>query len=170
MRFVVVNIQTDPGQHYSAKRVMAVVVDKGSVLDCSCRIHYMAQLDYVFLADYAAVTGGKLTAIGASFTKVVVPSFPTQLSLYIAGRIRADHNEGNCPLTLTILPPDGSYEIRGDLELEPEAEEPYKENKVGLLFAAGVVISLPTEGLYAVQVSLGNEVARELKFFAEEEA
>jgi hypothetical protein len=45
------------------------------------------ELDYAFLAEYAAVSPhGTLTAVGASFTRVAYPSFPAQQLMAVAGR------------------------------------------------------------------------------------
>ena len=53
----------------------------------------MAELDYAFLADYATISEGRLTAVGASFTHVFVPQLPVEISFAVAGRLRVREDE-----------------------------------------------------------------------------
>jgi hypothetical protein len=52
-------------------------------------VRIMAELDYAFIAEFAKVEGGKLTAIGASYMQITPPAFPVAHYLSVAGRIRA---------------------------------------------------------------------------------
>lgn len=127
----------------------------------------MAELDYAFLAEYASTTGGSLTVVGASFTTLQVPVFPTQITLYMAGRVRAPKAADECTLRLSVSPPDDSYQLEGEAVLDPTGQEPYFEDRVGLLLSVAVPLPLPDAGLYTVRVFLDSVPVRELKFTAE---
>ena len=124
----------------------------------------MAVLDYAFLADYAAVEGGKLNVLGASFTEVRVGGFPAQQQLFVAGRVRGSITESSPELKLTVTSPDESFRIEGVVELSVDGLEPYFEDRVGLLFAIGVPVPLNAPGLYVVQVDVNDLESRTLKF------
>lgn len=126
----------------------------------------MAELDYAFLADYAVVEGGKLTAVGASFTRIITNEFPMLLSLHVAGRVRADLDEEICPLRIKVSAPNEAYEIEGIVELIPDKSAAYAEGKIGVVFAVNLPIQLVSEGLYSVTVSVTNTKQRVLKFHA----
>jgi hypothetical protein len=124
----------------------------------------MAELDYAFVADYATVTGGKLTAVGASYTYVLAASLPGMHQLAIAGRVRATLDE-KVHLAVRIKAPNDAYEIRVEGELQrDDSARPYGGDKVGLLWSANVPISLPTEGLYEVFIDLDGKQVRRLAF------
>lgn len=127
----------------------------------------MAELDYAFLADYAAVQGGKLTAVGASFTRIIIDSFPSQQQLYIAGRIRANVEEPPCGLHVRFAAPDDSIVLEGVLEMDPSKQEPYRGNTTGILFTVGITVPLPQEGLYSVALRVGEYPDRILKYSVE---
>ena len=124
----------------------------------------MAELDYAFLADYAVVEAGKLSAMGASFTEVVVPAFPTGLRLHVAGRVRAQTSEDDIELLVSVTSPDGTFQLEGALALETEGAVPYRDDLIGLLFAVGMELPLQGPGLCEVVLSLDGEQARILRF------
>ncbi|HTL42041.1 MAG TPA: hypothetical protein VL294_11270, partial [Pseudolysinimonas sp.] len=77
----------------------------------------MAQLDYAFLADYAQIEGGKLSALGASFTHAQATANDSLWITSIAGRVRAI--EGETPhLEVKVVAPGGVFEIDSDAVLE----------------------------------------------------
>lgn len=86
----------------------------------------MAELDYAYLAEFAKVAEGKISAIGASFTHVRNCALGAQMPLSVAGRIRALEGEGSVPLRLQIIPPGQVYDIdvNGEVTPTPEAR-PY---------------------------------------------
>lgn len=131
-------------------------------------IRRMAELDYAYLADFAAVQEGKLNAIGASFTFVRVHQVPAIHTLFIAGRVRAGIEDGDVPISVQITPPDESYKIDmgGFLNAGPDAI-PYGDGKVGLLFVVNAQLPLVATGLYTVIVSVEGNVARRLAFEVE---
>lgn len=127
-------------------------------------IDRMAELDYAFLADYAAVEGGKLNVMGASFTQVSVPRVPAQQQLYVAGRIRGSVNEPHVEVRLIITPPDDSFRLEGVMEISTGEHEPYFEDRVGVLFAIGLPIPFDSAGLYEVLIEVDEVESRTLKF------
>lgn len=125
----------------------------------------MAELDYAFLAEYAQVDPtGKLTAVGASFTRVTPAGMPAAQLFFVAGRVRAREDEGPVALHVEITAPDKQLTIGLDSQLTAgPAVMPY-DGKVGLLFAIGTVLPLNRPGLYWVTVSLDGEEVRRLAF------
>lgn len=125
----------------------------------------MANLDYAFLCDYATVTDGKLTAVGASYTHVITPERPAMHTLCIAGRVRALLDEDDpVALQFEIQAPNEQYRLTLQTELHrSEQARPYG-NWVGLMFAATALIPLPAAGLYEVHVLVNSEHTRRLAF------
>lgn len=128
----------------------------------------MAELDYAYLADYAAVQDGKLSAIGASFTHVVAGAIPTGMSVGIAGRIRTSDHMRTAALTVRITAPDDTF----DLELSgvvaaADAVRPYGDGKLGLLFALNAQVPVLAEGLYTFDIEVDGKHARRLAFDVE---
>lgn len=123
----------------------------------------MATLDYAYLADYAAVESGKLTAVGASFTHLRVPALPQARLVSIAGRARLPEAEDGFELSATISAPEGQWSIRLEGYVDAPDAEPY-DGKKGILFAAQAMVTLTGEGLYVVEVFLDGESVRTLKF------
>lgn len=127
----------------------------------------MNELDYAFLADYAAVQNGKLTVVGASFTDVIVARFPSELMLSVAGRVRCPIHVQTLGIEIEILPPNDTYRITAGLELNDLHLQPHYGEKRGVLFAAQLGLNLPTTGLYEVSINVDGtalDVDRVLKF------
>jgi len=124
----------------------------------------MADLDYAFLAEYATVQDGKLTAVGASYTHLIVPQLPISHLLSIAGRVRASVGTDRIPVSIGVVAPDEQYTLQFGTELIPDdTTRPYGD-KIGVLFAATVGITLTTPGLYTVNLSIDGAQARRLAF------
>lgn len=128
-------------------------------------LRVMAELDYAFLAEYAAVLDGKLTAVGASYTHLTATSLPIQHVLYVAGRIRLTlGEEDSVALGVKVRAPDDMFTLSLEGELShDDAARPY-DGKVGMLWAVSVPMPLPKEGLYEVLVEVNGEQARRLAF------
>lgn len=131
----------------------------------------VAELDYAFLAEYAKVEpGGNLTAVGASYTHLRVPTFPAGHLVSVAGRVRA--HVGDTPaLRVVVVTPDESVRIETETQLAaaPDAR-PYGpgHGTIGLQFALSFVFPLPTPGLYNVDLLLDGDQVRHLAFTAEQ--
>ncbi|KDA05222.1 hypothetical protein DC31_02170 [Microbacterium sp. CH12i] len=125
----------------------------------------MAELDYAYLADFVSLQEGKLTAVGASFTFAAVPSMPIQMMLGVAGRVRAHVIEGPVPIEVKITPPDDSFamSVNGDLQPGPHAR-PYGDGMVGLLFAINTQLPVDRPGLYTFDILIQGTHARRLAF------
>lgn len=121
-------------------------------------------LDYAFLADYAVVTAGKLTAVGASFTHISKPALPAVQLLAIAGRIRAPQSVESVPITLGLTVPDKSLELQIDATLTRDLSATPYNGKVGILFAASFQMPLSATGLYEVNLLIDGEHVRRLAF------
>lgn len=128
----------------------------------------MAELDYAYLAEFAAVQDGKLTAVGASFTHVAVPALPAGMSIGIAGRIRAHAGDDAVAINIKVTGPSDTFdlEMAGMLEAGGVVR-PYGDGKVGLLFALNTQIPLMAQGLYVIDIALDGENARRLAFDVE---
>lgn len=126
----------------------------------------MAELDYAFLADFAKVEpNGTLTAVGASWTHLVSPELPAAHRMAVAGRIRAEIDEGAVGLRIDVHGPDGVFKLAAGSELVPGvASRPYGAGLVGLLFALDLQIPLPIAGMYTIYIEINGEQARRLAF------
>lgn len=127
----------------------------------------MIELDYAFLADYAAVQEGKLNVIGASFTELRTESLPSETMLSVAGRIRSSVDVPEIEASIVISPPDGSFSLAADIIIDDLQELTHYDGKRGLLFAVQLMVPLPSEGLYKVELDIKNTehpIDRVLKF------
>lgn len=124
----------------------------------------MAELDYAYLADYAQIENGKVSALGASYTHAIVPALPTAWSTTVVGRVRVLQGAEPAMLRIQINPPDDSFELQyeGLLEQQP-GFRPYR-GRVGLLFTVTAQVPLPAVGLYRFNVWLDDQHVRELAF------
>lgn len=127
---------------------------------------YMIELDYAYLADHAQIAEGKITAVGASFTQVVVAAFPVVIPLSVAGRVRASEGTGRIPIQVSIHPTDMEFDLNFDGELDSTSSLPY-EGKVGVLFAMGTQVPLTKPGLIEVIVKSEGSFIRRLAFSVE---
>lgn len=125
----------------------------------------MATLDYAFLAEYAHVEGGKLSALGASYTHAQVASINGLWMMSIAGRVRTTINEPPVELGFRIVAPDGVMEMRQNATVAVDQNaRPYGEGKVGVLFATTLALPILATGLHEVFITLNGEEARRLAF------
>lgn len=123
----------------------------------------MTELDYAYLADFAAVEAGRLTAVGASFTHMLVPSLPGPASFAVAGRVRAPEGTEGFDLRIVITAPAGAWELGMEGHIPAGTALPY-DGKVGILFAARTNIAVTTTGVHEVAVYVDGAHARTLKF------
>lgn len=123
----------------------------------------MADLDYAYLADYAAVENGRLTAVGASFTYVLASALPGNRPIAVAGRVRVPENSEGFDLNVEFAGPGGAWRFDVDAHVMVEEVIPY-DGKRGALFAVQTNLPLTEPGLYTVKVALDGEVVRVLKF------
>jgi hypothetical protein len=127
----------------------------------------MAELDYAYLADYAQIENGKISALGASYTHAHVQSLPVTWMTTVVGRIRATEGEGPVPISIKITPPNDAFEINVAGALQPgPGVRPYA-GKVGLLFTFTAQMPLTVEGLYEVLIFINEEQVRRLAFSVE---
>jgi len=130
----------------------------------------MAQLDYVYLADYATVQDGKITAVGASFTHLRSGTLPGQATIAVAGRLKMSVGEEPVQLGFTVEGPDAQFRLNFGGSIGPSGDiRPYgpNEDKVGVLFAINLQVPLPRTGLYEITVSIDESSARRLAFDVE---
>ena len=123
----------------------------------------MAELDYAYLADFASIEGGRLTAVGASFTHMMVSALPSQASFAVAGRVRAPEGTPGFDLRLVITGPEQAWGLSLSGYIEANDSLPY-DGKIGMLFAARLNVALTTRGVHAVEVHVNDEHVRTLKF------
>ena len=123
----------------------------------------MAELDYAFLADYATVHNGTLTAVGASFCELP-GRLPFRKDITVAGRVRARRDTANFHIAVEFeTPGEGPvFETSGDVT--PEMIDQQYADKVGLLFAVRQELRFTDAGICVVRVSLDGALARTLKF------
>lgn len=124
----------------------------------------MIELDYAYLADFAKVEAGKLTAVGASYTHLRVPAMPAPHLVCVGGRVRLSEDIPSVELGISVQAPDEAWRIDIGGTLAAEAGTIPYDGKKGLLFAAQIQIAITTAGIYAVELTLNGEHARTLKF------
>lgn len=125
----------------------------------------MAELDYAFLAEYAQITNGNLTAVNASFINIKTP-VPSVFPLAVAGRLRAPADAGEVKLGITFTTPsDDGPTITWQLNLNTEGNPVY-DNKVGILFSVRAAVPINTHGLYLFTIDIDGKKARTLAFEA----
>ena len=130
----------------------------------------MLELDYAFLADFATIQDGRLTVVGASFTRMVVTEYPTFALLGVAGRIRcAEPDRNTINVTLRITSPGvepTTIEAINALDASEKTNPPYDKHRRGIVFAVQVNLPVLKEGIHTVEVDLDETdgVDRTLKF------
>jgi hypothetical protein len=122
----------------------------------------MAELDYAFIAEFAKVENGKLTAVGASYIDVRPPVFPAAHSLSVAGRIRAPEGTDAIDLRVRIIPPGNAMNIALQWSMQPGPETVPYDGKIGVLFAVSAGIAFVAEGLCEIFVDIDNVQQRRL--------
>lgn len=124
----------------------------------------MAELDYAFVADFARVESGKLTAVGASYSQVSVEAFPATHFFAIAGRVRAAADTAPIDLRIIVRPPaDGPTVImRGTMT--PESGPIAYDGKIGVVFAVTNILLIAGPGLVEIFIEIDGEQQRRLAF------
>ncbi|OBA83504.1 hypothetical protein A5633_14395 [Mycolicibacterium elephantis] len=123
----------------------------------------MAELDYAYLAEYATVQNGTLTAVGASFCEMRAP-LPFRRSVTLAGRVRAPRDTAEFEISVDFDPPGDTPVFSTSGLVTPEIVDQRYADKVGLLFAVRQELRFTEPGLCEVRVSLDGELVRTLKF------
>lgn len=161
-------VRTESPRQPPVRGLSRVVVNAGPAPRmCDDRQMTLPDLDYAYLAEFASVQEGRLTAVGASFTYYRVPALPVIMSFAVAGRVRAAAGSGPVDLGLALLWPGMEAEVRIDMPLDTfPAERPYQD-KVGRMFAATMQVPISEAGLVKVRVFIEGSVVRELAFEAE---
>ena len=124
----------------------------------------LPELDYAYLADFAQVSDGKLTAVGASFTHMLVVALGEPKPLFLAGRIRVAENSEPLEVGIKVSGPDNTFTIEASFVMGAGPNQLAYDGKVGLLFAAGMTVPLVAEGLYEVILSVQHAPVRRLAF------
>jgi hypothetical protein len=127
-------------------------------------VRIMAELDYAFIAEFAKVENGKLTAVGASYIDVRPGILPTQQLLAVAGRVRAPEDVEVIGLRIRINPPGNAMNIIVTGELRPGPETVRYDGKLGVLFALSAPVTLTTEGLCEIFIDVDEVEQRRLAF------
>lgn len=122
------------------------------------------ELDYAYLAEYAVVADGKLTAVGASFVQVEVP-LPIHHRFAVAGRIRSSLDVGPYDVQFVLRSPNGKYETSTTGTVHPDdPDSTVYGNKRSTLFVMNTVAALIDPGLYELFVIVAGEESRRLAF------
>lgn len=125
----------------------------------------VAELDYAFVAEYAKAELGKLTVVGASYTKVRVASFPAGHLLAVAGRLRAPEDVDTIAALVRIKTPSvNSPLLEFRLELHPGPESDRYDGKVAILFALNTSLILTEPGLCEITFDVDGVRQRRLAF------
>lgn len=123
-----------------------------------------AELDYAFLAEFAKVDHGTLTAVGASYTEVRVNELPATHLLCVAGRIRTHRDDPEPELSVTMTPPNEEYRLAASGVLPRDENAITYADKVGYVFVLTTPLSLDTTGAYIVEIEISGQAVRRLVF------
>lgn len=124
----------------------------------------MIELDYAYLAEYAVVADGKLTAVGASFVQVEVP-LPMHHRFAVAGRIRSSLDVGPYEVEFVLRSPNGKYETSTTGTVHPD--DPHSTvygDRRSTLFVLNTIAALIDPGLYELFVIVAGKESRRLAF------
>lgn len=124
----------------------------------------MAELDYAFLADYATVAEGRLTAVGGSFTHLFSSNLPASITFSVAGRIRLLEDEPPPELEVSMHAPKSNANVNVSGILAPGRDAIAYDGKVGLLFALSAQLLIAYEELVEIKIRINGEEVRRLAF------
>lgn len=124
----------------------------------------MTELDYAFVAEFAKVDGGKLTAIGASYMEVRVPSFPYHHVVAVAGRIRAEREADPFPFKVSFNAPGGNAELVLEGTIDPQSSPHVYGETAAVLFSVTNTVLMTEPGLCEIFIYINGEEVRRLAF------
>lgn len=124
----------------------------------------MADLDYAYLADYATVSEGKITAVGASFTHMFTPAVPSQADFSIAGRIRVQEQENPPEISIDVRAEKSQQHMEINGQIPPSPDAIVYDGKVGILFTLDISLEMKHAELVTVDILLGGIQQRRLAF------
>jgi len=129
----------------------------------SPKIKPMAEFDYALLANYASIPGGQLTAVGASFTQIALPSVPRSTTFSLAGRVLVPESDDGFELGVAINGPDNHPIVEFDGFLDSGQSSPIDGNR-GTLFAMQITIEVAEFGKHTVSIKIDGDVVKILRF------
>jgi hypothetical protein len=123
-----------------------------------------AELDYAFLASWAGLQpDGTMTAVGMSFLRVQRQDMP--MSLAVAGRIRVYGASEGARLTIRMTRPGANaLEVSDWLRVSNDESASYDDGRRQILFVLNTQTQISEAGMYTVDISLDDKLARTLKF------
>lgn len=124
----------------------------------------MAELDYAYLADYARIQEGTITAVGASFTHMFTSRFPTQADVALAGRVRVVAGEKDPELEIVVASVKNDVTMTVTGVIAPGPQTFVYDGKQGILFTLNIVVPMSEPDLVTVDVMLNGEKVRRLAF------
>ncbi|TLP72945.1 DUF6941 family protein [Nesterenkonia sphaerica] len=122
------------------------------------------ELDYAYLAEYARTERGAITAVGASYTRVLTDLLPMSFTVYVAGRFRAPAKGQPFEVDITFGRADDDETIRLGNTFNPATAPDSYRDRVGLTFAVGIPAEVENEGLHKVEIFANNRSVRKLFF------
>lgn len=124
----------------------------------------MAELDYAFLADYAAIQDGRLTTVGASFTHMFVPQLPARAEFSVAARLRVLESEIPPDFEVRISAPRSNANMAVTGQIAPGPEALAYDGKKGILVTLKADLLVTYEELVTVDLNLNGDHVRRLAF------
>lgn len=123
----------------------------------------MASIDFAVLAEFARTDeNGLFTIVQGGFTDIAKPSFPGNQQVALALRINVDDGEESINIGVIYRAPENAYQIRAAGVTHSLADLPPERNAFAVV--AGIILPLPTPGIYSVDVELNGKIARTLTF------
>ncbi len=126
----------------------------------------MAIFDYAFLCQFARLEpGGTLTAVGAGFAQIAVPTVPTQLSVFVVARLEFKEDEQEpVALQMTFRDPGRTADVTVAGDVRPNQPYVAIAGKVQVFAVVAANVAVPQYGLHQVDVSLNGQLVRTLLF------
>lgn len=123
----------------------------------------MADLDFALLAEYARTdSAGLFTIVQAGFANVAVKSLPAIQHIAVAAKINTTDEDKVVDVGIVFRAPEGAYEIRTEGGSYTTNRLVANQNHISLVTA--IVLPLPVEGTYSVDVEINGEIVRTLDF------
>jgi|FLYL01.1.fsa_nt_gi hypothetical protein len=126
------------------------------------------EIEWIILADYAEIVGGKLYVQGGGWDRLTVNSgFPVQRRMGLAASFLVPWNETNQPhdVEIEIVTDDGQTlaKIEGNVEVgRPAGQPPGQPQRAQI--AGNITLELKEAGTYAIIGRVDGEELRRIHF------
>ena len=117
----------------------------------------LAEMEYLFLADYARLDSGLLTVAGAYIDTVTIPELPSMLPVAVVSAVNLSDGEDHAHLELTIEGPPGSFKIVSEQEVTESRRTEPELGSHRAIFTGRLMLPLTDYGVYTVSAQCGDD-------------